>query len=93
MLCNPEIAGGKTSKGNVVDYSSAKITLSTVSSYDAELHACSDSGEIGENTQATMAELAHYGPDRWSISKWLVKGTHVPLLLGEFRSYVCRCYD
>ena len=81
MLCNPEIAGGETPKGNVVDYSSAKITLSAVSSYDAELHACSDSGEIGESTQATMAELVHYGSERWSISKWLVKGTRVPLLV------------
>ena len=63
MICNPEVAGGKTSKGNVIDYSSAKIILSTVSSYDTELHACSDAGEIGENPQETMAELSFYGPD------------------------------
>ena len=81
MLCHPEIAGGKTAKGNVVDYSSTKITLLTVSRYDAELHACSDSGEIGENTQAAMAEISHYGPERWSISKWLLKGPRVPLLV------------
>ena len=69
MLCHPEIAGGKTAKGNVVDYSSTKIILSTASSYDGELRAYSKSGEIGENTQATMAEISHYGPERWSISK------------------------
>ena len=33
------------------------------------------------NTQATMAERAHYGPDRWSIGKWLSKGTRVHLLV------------
>ena len=28
-----------------------------------------------------MAELSFYGPDRWSISKWLTKGARVPLLV------------
>lgn len=28
-----------------------------------------------------MAELAHYGPDRWSIGKWLSKGTRVHLFV------------
>ena len=28
-----------------------------------------------------MAEVAYYGPDRWSISKWLAKGTRAPLLV------------
>ena len=45
-----------------------------------ELHACSDAGEIGENTQATMAELGFFGPRRWSVSTWLEKGIRVPLL-------------
>ena len=45
-----------------------------------ELHACSDAGEIGENTQATMAELGFFGPRRWSVSTWLEEGIRVPLL-------------
>ena len=57
-----------------MDYSSTKITLSVVSSYDAELHACSEATEIGENCQATLAELKWYGISTsapWSIQKWL----------------------
>ena len=81
MIANPEVAGGKTSNGNVIHYFSAKITLSTASSYDAELHACSDAGEIRENTQATMAELAFFGPRRWNVSTRLEKGHRVPLLV------------
>ena len=57
MLCNPEIAGGKTAKGNVVDYSSYKITLSTVSSYDAELHACVESGKLAKTRKQPWPNL------------------------------------
>ena len=28
-----------------------------------------------------MAELSFYGPERWSISKWLSKGSRIPLLV------------
>ena len=76
MLSDPSAAEGKTALANVIDYQSAKITLTVQSSYDAELHACSDAVEIGENTQATMAELKEYTPGKkWSISAWL-SGSH-----------------
>lgn len=81
MLRNPEIADAMTSKGNILDYSCSKITLSTVSSYDAELHACSEAGEIGENSQATIAELSHPGPGRWMVSRWLLEGPRAPLFI------------
>ena len=81
MLCDPRVAEGETAKGNILDYSSGKITLSTQSSYDAELHACSEAAEVGENTQATIAELVQFGPVRWSISEWLRDGTRISLLV------------
>ena len=39
------------------------------SSYDAELHAGSDAGEMCENAQATLAELTSH--KKWSIQHWL----------------------
>ena len=70
----------------VVDDSSSKITLTTVStitlitvsSYDAELHTYSDA-RIGENTQATLlAELAHFG-GTLTLSSWLNSKVQLPL--------------
>ena len=45
------------------------------------LHACSDSREIGENTQAALAELAHFG-GVWTLSSWLNSKVHIPLLVN-----------
>ena len=74
MLCHPSVLDGHTALGNILDYSSTKITLSVVSSYDAELHACCEATEIGENFPATIAELRHHVAKQsipWSIQRWL----------------------
>ena len=71
MLCKPPIADGITAIGNTVDYCSGIIILSTVFSFGAELHACSDAGEVCDNAQATMTELTSY--TSWSIQKWINK--------------------
>ena len=83
MLCHPDVAGGHTALANILDYSSAKITLSVVSSYDAELHACSEAADIGENCQATLAELAYYPSHRpWSIQHWIdAREPRVPIFV------------
>ena len=81
MLTHSSISSGMTAKGNVVDYHSAKIVLSTVSSYDAELHACTEACEMAENTQATLAEISAPS-SAWSISPWLTgNGPRVPVFV------------
>ena len=74
FLSHPAVADGETAAANLLDYHSGKITLSVKSSYDAELHACTDAGRAGENLQATFAELAHWQVNSsWSISSWLLQ--------------------
>ena len=80
LLYSPKIAGGCVAKGSR-GLSSSKITLTTVSSYDAEPHACSGSGEIGENTQAVLAELTPSG-GTGTTSSWLSSKLRVPLLVS-----------
>ena len=60
MLAQPKDSDGVAALGNIVDYSCGKTTPSTVSPYDAELHACADAGDMCEHAQATMAELHSY---------------------------------
>ena len=80
LLHNPKIAGDAWRK-EYRGLSSSKIILATVSSYDAEPHACSGSGEIGEITQAILAELTPSG-GTWTTSSWLSSKLRVPLLVS-----------
>ena len=76
MISHPDAQRGVTILANLVDYNSTKITLSTVSSYDAELHSCQTCTEVTENIQAILSELSSwlYSPHPWSTTSWLSLG-------------------
>ena len=80
---SPSLKGPRPKQSFWAKYSSAKITLSVRSSYDAEPHACDMTATAGKNLQATLAELAYWhGAGAWSIGCWLDSGLReVPLLV------------
>ena len=84
FLANPAIAEGYTAHANLMDYSSGKISLTVKSSYDAELHACSDAAVTSESLQASLSELSTWlRYVAWTCTTWLHQGptVRVPLLI------------